>query len=238
MEFCRAEAVLPPLGLGWAPPAPAGPHGLTPLHLAALLLEPPTQRLAVALLLGRCQPGPEAWTGACTLDGLRCLHAWMCVWHVAPCWLVIAPPACPVGEPVALGHFTPPHPSLPPPLPAARLTLPSVRAGRSPRRAAAVGSPPPCRSTSTRRPCTLAASRSSSSSSRCSHQLWNKCRRRSGRPPRWRLRLPPTLRTVFSLLPPASAGAPAAAPVPGAATRLAQVGGADAGQGKACRGRG
>lgn len=47
----------------------AGPHGLTPLHLAALL-RPVAAAQVAELLLGRCAPGPEAWTGACASDGL------------------------------------------------------------------------------------------------------------------------------------------------------------------------
>ena len=47
----------------------AGPMGLTPLHLAAILPDSSASRQAVLLLLSRCQPGAQAWEGCCTTDG-------------------------------------------------------------------------------------------------------------------------------------------------------------------------
>ena len=47
----------------------AGPMGLSPLHLAAILPDPSASRQAVLLLLSRCQPGAQAWEGCCTTDG-------------------------------------------------------------------------------------------------------------------------------------------------------------------------
>lgn len=47
----------------------AGPAGLSPLHLAALLPSPLSARQAVLLLLGRCAPGARAWDRCCAADG-------------------------------------------------------------------------------------------------------------------------------------------------------------------------
>ena len=70
----RQFAAAPPLSrLAPSPAHPsapgAGPLGVSPLHLAAVLPTHQADRQAVLLLLSRCPPGASAWDCCCAADG-------------------------------------------------------------------------------------------------------------------------------------------------------------------------
>lgn len=93
------------------PACDAGPLGLTPLHLAALLPDPAAARQAVLLLVSRCAPGSAAWDACCTQDGQTPADFWK---------TAAAARSSPAAAPAAAAPAVPPLalPPSPVPLPA------------------------------------------------------------------------------------------------------------------------
>lgn len=77
----------------------AGPMGLTPLHLAALLPDPAAARQAVLLLVSRCAPGSAAWDTCCTQDGKSPADFWKAA---AAARSAPAAPAAPAAVPAVV----------------------------------------------------------------------------------------------------------------------------------------